>query len=75
MEEERKVNRLLRDDPENDKLNDRLQQVITFLGHGRHFSCLNVAVMAIQSGWRGGAKNVLHALEHAHRQGDTTSLQ
>lgn len=27
MEEERKVNRLLRDDPENDKLNDRLQQV------------------------------------------------
>lgn len=27
LEEERKVNRLLRDDPENDKLNDRLQQV------------------------------------------------
>jgi len=27
MEEERKINRLLRDDPENDKLNDRLQQV------------------------------------------------
>lgn len=26
LEEERKVNRLLRDDPENDKLNDRLQQ-------------------------------------------------
>ncbi len=29
MEEERKINRLLRDDPENDKLNDRLQQVTT----------------------------------------------
>lgn len=27
MEEERKINRLLRDDPENEKLNDRLQQV------------------------------------------------
>lgn len=27
MEEERKINRQLRDDPENDKLNDRLQQV------------------------------------------------
>ncbi|CAM9727361.1 unnamed protein product, partial [Ectocarpus fasciculatus] len=27
MEEERRVNRLLRDDPENDKLNDRLQRV------------------------------------------------
>lgn len=27
LEEERKVNRLLRDDPENDKLNDRLRQV------------------------------------------------
>lgn len=27
LEEERKINRLLRDDPENDKLNDRLQQV------------------------------------------------
>ena len=27
MEEERRVNRLLKDDPENEKLNDRLQQV------------------------------------------------
>lgn len=27
MEEERRVNRLLRDDPENEKLNERLQQV------------------------------------------------
>lgn len=31
MEELRKVNRQLRDDPENEKLNDRLQEVILFV--------------------------------------------
>lgn len=45
MEEERKVNRLLRDDPENEKLNERLHKV----GPSLHSSLTTTSSIYLQT--------------------------